>query len=175
MSIQESQFQAGRLDRAVTLIVDDHFFMRSIMKTILVSLGAPQCIEASDAVQAFEILSNNPCDLVITDYHLGGLNGAELTKLLRCAGDTAHAHVPIIGCTADSRRRIVKEFVDAGVDELLVKPISPVQVWSRLHNIITARRPFVQAPTYFGPERRRKANPTYSGPERRRQPAAMAQ
>ena len=156
-----------RLDHLTVLILDDHYFMRSVWRTIFVGLGVTKCIEASDAGEAFELMRNTPIDLVIADYHLGDLNGAEFTSLIRRSPDTPNAYVPIIGCTADARRRIIYEFVDAGVDEVLVKPVSARGLWTKIQSVVEHRRDFVRTPSYFGPDRRRRQDPNYRGPERR--------
>ena len=130
---------AAKLGNIRTLIIDDHYFMRSIWKTMLVAMGVNKFIEATNAVEAFEALRSAPCDLVIVDYHLGDLTGAEFAKLLRRSPDSANSFVPIIACTADAKRSIAQKFVDAGVDEFLVKPVSPQSAWSKIHSVIEKR------------------------------------
>jgi two-component system, chemotaxis family, chemotaxis protein CheY len=157
----------ARFDKISVLILDDHYFMRTIWKTIFVGLGVTRFLEAEGAAEGFEVLQSNPCDLVIADYHLGDLTGAEFTKLLRSSPDTPNAFIPIIGCTADARPSVVAAFVEAGADEVLAKPVSARVAWAKVHATIERRRPFVRAPTYFGPDRRRRSDPKYIGPERR--------
>ena len=64
---------------------------------------------------------------------------------------------------------MVVEARDAGVTELIVKPVTASAVISRLGAVIYHPRQFVRTDDYFGPCRRRKAMADYSGPERRRQ------
>jgi DNA-binding response OmpR family regulator len=69
--------------------------------------------------------------------------------------------------TAYSERSRVIDAVNAGVDEFLVKPIRAVDVANRVNAVIERRRPFIDIPTYFGPDRRRRDDPRYKGPWRR--------
>jgi hypothetical protein len=57
---------------------------------------------------------------------------------------------------------------DAGVTEFLVKPFTVTGLLRRIEALIFQARPFVRSPTYFGPDRRRRADPNYRGVERRR-------
>ncbi len=158
---------SARLDKITVLILDDHYFMRTVWKTIFVGLGISRFLEAEGAAEAFEALRSNPCDLVIADYHLGDLTGAEFTKLLRCSPDTPNAFIPIIGCTADARPSVIADFVEAGADEVLAKPVSSRVTWAKVQAVVERRRDFIRSPSYFGPDRRRRVDPKYRGRERR--------
>jgi DNA-binding response OmpR family regulator len=57
---------------------------------------------------------------------------------------------------------------DAGVNELLVKPLSARALFTRIQTIIERPRPFIRTRSYFGPCRRRKKSAKYTGPERRK-------
>lgn len=149
------------------LLIDDHYFMRSIWRSILLGLGVNTVVEAQDATEAFEILPHEEIDLAIVDFHLGDLNGSEIIRMLRTSPDSPDRYLPIIGCTADTRPSVIQDFINAGSDELLAKPISCAGTWQRLYAVTENRRSFVRTPTFFGPDRRRRDNPNYRGPERR--------
>jgi DNA-binding response OmpR family regulator len=57
---------------------------------------------------------------------------------------------------------------DAGVTDFLSKPFTVTGLLKRIEALIFQPRPFVRAPDYFGPCRRRKPDPDYRGMERRR-------
>lgn len=150
-----------------SLILDDNAHMRGIMRAILVSFGVRQIDEASDAAEAFEMMSNHPYDVAFVDFRLEGLDGLEFCRLVRTGADSPNPFLPIIMITAYSERSRVMEAVNAGVDEFLVKPVRAIDVASRLNAVVERRRPFVKSQTYFGPDRRRRADPRYKGPLRR--------
>lgn len=157
----------SRLSNLRVLIVDDHFFMRTIWRTILMGLGVHHVAEASDAAEGFQLLNAQGFDVIFIDYHLGDLNGAEFSRLVRTSPDILDPSVAIIGCTADTRKSIIAELLNAGVDEVLAKPVSSQAAYAKLYAVCEQRRRFVRTPTFFGPDRRRRDDPKYKGPERR--------
>ena len=65
--------------------------------------------------------------------------------------------LPVVACTADTRRTVIKELIDAGADEVLAKPVSIHAAWTKFHQVVMRRREFVKANQFFGPDRRRRA------------------
>ena len=156
-----------RADVVSVLVLDDHPFMQQVMRAILSGLGVKTIVPAMDVDDALELIRAKPFDLVIADYRLGAKSGAEFTRLVRGAKDSADRFIPIIACTADTMQRVVGELRDAGADEILAKPVSPRTVCSKINAVIHSRRKFVSAANYFGPDRRRRDKPPASGVERR--------
>lgn len=137
------------------LVLDDHSFMRQVMRMMLGSLGIRRVMTATSVDEAIRILSTQPIDVVISDYRLGDETGAEFTRLVRGMQD-GKRFIPIIGCTADTSPATIAEMRDAGADEILAKPVSASVIWKKLMAVTNARRRFVSAPQFFGPDRRRR-------------------
>jgi CheY-like chemotaxis protein len=149
------------------LILDDNAHMRGLLRAILSSFNVRQVEEASDALDALQVLRNATLDMAFVDFRLTGLDGLEFCRLVRTASDSPNPYLPIIMVTAYSERSRVLGAINAGVDEFLVKPVRAVDVASRLNAVIERRRPFVRSADYFGPDRRRRKDPKYRGPLRR--------
>ena len=66
--------------------------------------------------------------------------------------------LPIIMVTGHTERRRIEAARDAGVTELLAKPITAAGLFQRIEEIVHRPRPFVRTANYFGPCRRRRAN-----------------
>jgi CheY-like chemotaxis protein len=158
--------------RLSILLVDDNQHMLTIVRTILHGFGIRNVRETQDATDAFIELRNAPADLIVVDYNMSPLDGAEFTRLVRRADDSPQPYVPIIMLTAHTERHRVLAARDAGVSELLRKPVTPRDLYLRLVSVIETPRPFVRSPNYVGPCRRRCDDPTYAGPERRGPTAA---
>ena len=158
---------AIRIDNLSMLVLDDHRFMQQVLGAILTGLGIGRLTYAMTAEKAARLMESREFDLVIADYRLDRISGAEFARLVRAsrAGDK---FVPIIACTADTTPRVIRELRDAGVDEILAKPVSSFAVWSKLTAVVNSRRPFVAAPSFFGPDRRRMARPLPAGRRDRR-------
>ena len=149
------------------LIVDDNRHMRTLIRTVLNSLGVWQIQEASDGADALKELEIFQADLLICDLMMVPFDGIELTEMIRNAKDSPNRFIPIIMLTGHTEMYRVAEARDAGVDEFLAKPISARTLYARLIEVIERRRPFVKSRTYFGPDRRRQNDPNYRGPKRR--------
>ena len=155
------------------LVVDDHHFMQQVMRLMLKGLGVREVKPALTVDEGLSLLSSQSFDVVIADYLMGTRNGAEFTRLARSEYFTGDRYVPIIACTADTTQRTVKELRDAGADEILCKPVSPKAIWTKLAAVTHARRSFVAAPHFFGPDRRRRVRYMRPVEDRRKGDAEM--
>ncbi|HYH47014.1 MAG TPA: winged helix-turn-helix domain-containing protein, partial [Thermoanaerobaculia bacterium] len=87
-----------------------------------------------------EAIRRQPPDLLLLDLMLPGLDGLELTRLLKRDG-TAAARVPIVMLTARSEEvdRIVG--LELGADDYISKPFSPREVVLRVKAVLRRRQP----------------------------------
>jgi two-component system chemotaxis response regulator CheY len=156
--------------RLTVLIADDNRHMRQVVVGILRGFGFRNIIECDDGSDAFAEMRANSIDMVICDWIMEPLDGYDFTRLVRTASDSPNPFVPIIMLTGHTEIFRVMQARDAGITEFLAKPVSAQTLWRRLVAVIDNPRPFVRAPHYVGPDRRRRAKPDYDGPERRGQP-----
>ena len=147
--------QQHRVGDICVLVLDDHRFMREVIRLMLGTLGIRRVLASGSVDEAMAMLAHEKVDVVIADYRLGGETGAEFMRLVR--GLQGHARfVPLIGCTADTSPATISEMRDAGADEVLANPVSARVIWAKLMAVTNARRNFVSAPDFFGPDRRRR-------------------
>jgi CheY-like chemotaxis protein len=156
-----------RYDLLKILLVDDNHYMRVLLAEILRAIGVQHIFEANDGAEALQTLRNNKVDIVMTDLSMQPLDGIDFVKLLRNSPDSPNPMVPVIMITGHSTMARVNEARDAGVNELLAKPLTARGVIERLGQVVENARPFVRTATYFGPDRRRRADPNHPGPWRR--------
>ena len=149
------------------LLVDDNHHMRAIVSTILKSLGARQVLEAMDGAEALQILREHKVDIAIVDFKMSPLDGVQFTQLVRQSPDSADPFLPIVMLTGFAERHRVFEARDAGVTEIVVKPVTARSLLDRIDAVIFRPRPFIRTEDYFGPCRRRRDDPRYDGPRRR--------
>ena len=149
------------------LLVDDNPHMRMLLTQILRAIDVRQIHEASDGAEALQIMRGTNIDIVFTDLTMQPLDGIDFVNLLRNSPDSPNQMAPVIMVTGHSTVRRIAEARDAGVNEILAKPVTARGVLSRISEVIENPRPFVRTPDYFGPERRRRADPGYNGPMRR--------
>lgn len=151
----------------MVLVVDDNHYMRVIVCTMLRSMGITLIREASDGVDALEIVRDWRPDVIILDLMMEQLDGIEFTKLVRTGSDSPNPYVPIIMMTGHTDRRRVLEARDVGINEFIAKPLTARALIDRLRSVINNERGWVKSSSYVGPDRRRRNMPDYKGPFRR--------
>lgn len=84
--------------------------------------------------EALAWLGGHEPDLVITDFRMPGMNGAQLTAELRHTPRLQH--VPVMVVTAADDRAVRYEALEAGAVDFLAKPIDPLEVRTRCRNLL---------------------------------------
>lgn len=156
-----------RFDLLKILLVDDSPHIRVLLAEIMRAIGVQHLSEASDGAEALQLLRNQTVDIVMTDLAMSPVDGIELTRLIRQSPDSQNPMIPIIMITGHTTLRRLQAARDAGVNEMLAKPLTARGVLDRLHRVVEQPRPFVRTADYFGPDRRRRNDPSYKGVLRR--------
>jgi CheY-like chemotaxis protein len=136
------------------LLVDDNQHMRAIVSTILKGVGIHEVREARDGAEGLQALRDWPADIAIVDFHMEPIDGVEFTRMIRNAKDSRNPYLPIIMMTGFADRPRVVEARDAGVTELVVKPVTARSIIDRINAVVFHARQFVRTDDYFGPSRR---------------------
>jgi two-component system capsular synthesis sensor histidine kinase RcsC len=100
------------------LVVDDHPANRELMRMQLDALGQQADIVAS-AADALALQERQAYDVVFTDLNMPGMDGCMLAHALRARGFVQ----PIIAITAHASAHDRQRCTEAGISEVLVKPI----------------------------------------------------
>jgi CheY-like chemotaxis protein len=137
------------------VVVDPNRYMRNLCLDMLRSLRFGHSWGVDAPAEAASRMRDFCADVVITDYNLPGMNGIDFARILRTGKVMSNPFVPIIMVTEFATLDIVRAARDAGINEFLAKPISPKALFERLAECLLAPRPFVAAPRFFGPDRRR--------------------
>jgi two-component system chemotaxis response regulator CheY len=169
---------ALNISRVRFLIIEDNPFMRTLLKQIVRALGVTDVMDASDGAEGFKLLKEFVPDMVLLDWEMEPMGGLEFAKLVRTGEDSPNKFIPMIMITAHSDISRVVQARDAGINELMVKPVAVAPLFNRIRAVVERPRMFVESKDYFGPDRRRRADPTYTGEERRaggkQQPALVS-
>lgn len=150
------------------LCVSESAFHCHLVAGLLITFGFEEIYEAGSASEALERLRSADPDLVIMDAQPGEMSAEELTREIRHGDNVPDDSVPIIMLSSMLVPGIVDEARDAGVTELLEKPLTPASLWHAIEMVVDKPRLFIRAESYVGPDRRRFIPLRYSGPERRR-------
>ncbi len=153
------------------LVVEDSDFTRKLIRTVLRALNvqADSIFEAEDGTEALKLMDSSRPDLAIVDYMMKPLDGIRFTHRLRRDTGSPFRTMPIIMLSAYAETSIVAMARDFGVTEVVAKPMSVLSLYLRIEETILRPRQFVETPTFFGPDRRRRRTCAYYGPRRRKE------
>ncbi|MEO0382830.1 MAG: response regulator [Pseudomonadota bacterium] len=135
------------------LVVDDNVHMCRLVRAMLSGFGIRQVADASDGAEALELMEQGQFDVLVVDWEMPVLDGAELVRLIR-KPEHPYGYAPIIMITGHSTYRRTQEALALGVNDVLCKPFSPKALYMRLADNIATPRPFIRSPDYFGPKPR---------------------
>lgn len=107
------------------LVVEDDPAIRALLTQQLGGLGL-SVLAAGDGAAAWELLQEASVDILLTDYHLPGVEGPELIR--RARADDRLAGLRIIGLSADTAAEAERAFTAAGADAVVTKPATRRQL-----------------------------------------------
>ena len=128
----------GRQVRSINdlgvLLIEDDSFTRKLVSRLLQDLKVRMVWEATDDVQALEILreQGENVDLAICDLEMPRMGGLDLLHALRTATGNPLADLPVIVLTAHREAETVKRAIAYGISGYLVKPVSKTDLVKRL-------------------------------------------
>jgi len=105
------------------LVVDDQPANLVVMKLQLEKLGH-QVTTCDDGKQADKLLMQQSFDFVLTDCQMPIMTGYQLAQRQRERELGKGMHQVIIGCTANAFSDEQKRCLDAGMDDVLIKPLT---------------------------------------------------
>ncbi len=117
--------------KAHLLVVDDDPRITDLVRRIFAYEGYSVAIAASGQ-QALDRTLERPPDLIVLDIMLPGLDGLEVARRLREAGD----NVPILMLTARDSVANRVEGLTVGADDYLVKPFAPEELVARVKALL---------------------------------------
>jgi two-component system chemotaxis response regulator CheY len=68
------------------LLIDDSQYMRKIVRQLLITIGVRAIYEAGDGIAGLEALRTCEPDVVVLDWEMPLLDGAEFVRIVRSPG-----------------------------------------------------------------------------------------
>ena len=164
----KAKSRPGGLGLLRVLLIEDNEHMRILLRTLLKAFGIRDVQECIEGGQALRAVKEKVPDFVLVDLAMAPMDGLQFTRAIRASDDPLESVLPIILVTGYTERRRVEAARDAGVNEIVAKPITAAALFQRIEEIVMRPRPFVRTRTYHGPCRRRHNMPDYAGPWRRK-------
>jgi CheY-like chemotaxis protein len=152
----------------VVLIADSSPYLSMIVHSILRGFGTNKVLEVRDSIGVLQALSGQKIDILLCDARLPPHGGLSVTHAIRRKVDNENRMIPILLMSSDTREKAIRQARDVGANMVIAKPIAPSSLYDRLAWIALTPRKFVDAPTYFGPDRRFKIEGYPGGVGRRK-------
>lgn len=147
------------------LILDDRYERRVALRAELEWLGVCKLRLAADEDEAIARLRAERIDAVVIDDGFAPGAIAFISKIRRQLRGHLQETAIILCVSADDAQ--VRAARDAGVTEMIAKPATSEALRVRLEEIVLRPRPFIRAPGYVGPCRRRRRALDWPFPDRR--------
>ena len=116
------------------LFVEDSLTMRRIIANSLKQVGFESIIEAENGADAMEKLAGQAIDLVVTDWNMPEMNGAELVQVLRSLPQ--YQEVPIVMVTTRGMQEDVITAMKLGVNGYIIKPFTPEVLGEKIKSVL---------------------------------------
>ncbi len=104
------------------LVVEDNQINRTVVRDLLVKDGH-RVTEAFDGRSGVERALDDNFDLVLMDISMPIMDGVQATRQIR-ASEPPNTHLPIIALTAHAVPAERERFIAAGLDDVVIKPIT---------------------------------------------------
>jgi CheY-like chemotaxis protein len=146
---------AGLVVSTKVLVIDDDPYMRKVIRSLLLATGIKKIHEASNGMNGLDAICGVVPDVVILDWEMPDINGAEFMRIVRSPDSFPMPDVPVVMLTGYVERERVIEAIRLGVHEFLCKPVSAKSLLERIVAIRAKPRPMVKIGDYYGPEPRK--------------------
>jgi len=120
------------------LIVEDDPDIQEIARLSLEAMGGFTVMLCSSGQEAVGHPPDPPPDLILLDFMMPGMDGAETLAALRAL--PAFAAIPVVFMSAKARPDEVRGFMDLGAVDVITKPFDAVAlpdqvraIWDRVH------------------------------------------
>ncbi len=127
------------------LIVEDDPTSTLILERSLRKAGY-ETLSASDGVEALEILQEQPCDAIVSDWMMPRMDGIELIHRLRLTMQPLPVFLIVTSLSMPEART---HALQAGADDYLAKPFAVPEVLERLANCLARRQQPEPLPSSF--------------------------
>ncbi|WP_239614561.1 response regulator [Cohnella mopanensis] len=135
--IHSSNTQDGASASYRILVVDDQVINRLVVQQLLGQQGYEvELLESGTEAVTLAEMNQPPIDLILMDLHMPVMDGIEATTLIRKS--YTKEQLPIIALTADMTIEQHKRCLNAGMNDIMTKPIDPNILYAMLGKWLSA-------------------------------------
>jgi DNA-binding NarL/FixJ family response regulator len=120
-------------NRIQILLADDHrVFAEGVAYIIQKNFPEANVVLAESGEEAWEILSEHPVDLLITDISMKGMSGIELTRKVK----QQHPHLKVLVLSMHNDRSIIESIMDTDAEGFVLKNSSARDMVGAIKDIL---------------------------------------
>lgn len=106
------------------LVAEDNPTNQLVLRHLLAAFGEIRVTIVDDGAAALAAFDREPWDLVLMDINMPILDGVAATReIRRREADTGRTRTPILALTANAMAHQVEDYLAAGLDEVVAKPV----------------------------------------------------
>jgi len=120
------------------LVVDDDATSRKMLVRTLSSAGY-DCYESDNGAETLKLVHGEQPSLLLLDFDMPGLDGAEVLKQMRADRDPTVAQIPAIMLTGHGGEESEVLCLEAGADDFVTKPINTAVLRARIETQLRLR------------------------------------
>jgi len=135
----DTTFSEPRIKHKVLVVDDDPVCTTAFVNAL--KRGNFEAVGTHDPLESIRLLKSDSFDLVLLDVHMPNLDGFEVCEQLRRMPQ--HESIPVVFITANAEFRNRARSVIAGGDDLVAKPVSPLELLLKvtMHLLKTKDKP----------------------------------
>lgn len=136
-------------------VLDDNRNFQNLLRTLLRGLGFRYVDVFADPFEARAFVAQTAVDLAFVDLMMPRQNGIDWVRAARRSSNLANPTMAIALVTGHAERRVLDASLHAGVDDVLVKPLSPATLHRHTQRLLRHPLTYVRGGDgYFGPNLR---------------------
>lgn len=116
------------------LVAEDDLVTREILKRILTHMS-DDVLEASNGVEALELIERHDPDFLFTDIQMPLLDGLAVVEAVRSS--RTHSMLPIVCMSSVKDKEDITRLVALGIADYILKPLRPSEVHERFRRVIS--------------------------------------
>jgi serine phosphatase RsbU (regulator of sigma subunit) len=125
------------------LVADDDATSRKLLVRTLSRAGY-SCAQVSDGIEALASLHAEPPSLLLLDFDMPGMDGAEVLRQLRQDAEPSIAQLPTIMLTGHGGEESEVLCLESGADDFVTKPINQAVLHARIETQLRLRSMRIQ-------------------------------
>lgn len=142
------------LEQAAVVLFNPHLYMRTMLRSTLMGLGFKDVYDYGELDRTRDAIIERAPDLVLLDLDEEKENTCALIREIRQTSISDNPFVAIIALSWQPNSATVNNSMEAGIDDLIVMPISIKSIFDRVDTLIQNRKEFIVTSSYVGPDRR---------------------